>query len=207
MFKIILYIFIFIISLRAEKFNINEATDDQLLSLPLSLEKIEAIKMYLYQYGNLYNIYDLMDIEEISSEDIHTLKSYFTVDIPLKDNRSNYKVGWWLTNEGNTEGLSEVWLDKFFEPQDINTMTRDELSGLPNFSPIDVVAVLKQKERGLIRGTFELKNSPGISYYGYKNLLDFIKFPNDQDSPSKFHFRYSYSKNANELNALFSKSH
>ena len=133
-----------------------------------------------------------MAIKEISSEDIHTLKSHITVDIPLKNNRSNYKVGWWLTNEGNTEGLSEVWLDKFFEPQDINTMTRDELSGLPNFSPIDVVAVLKQKKRGPIRGTFELKNSPGISYYGYKNLLDFIKFPNDQNSPSKFHFRYSH---------------
>ena len=85
MFKIILYIFIFIISLRAEKFNINEATDDQFSSLPLTSEKIEAIKIYLYQYGNVYYIYDLMAIKEISSEDIHTLKSHITVDIPLKN--------------------------------------------------------------------------------------------------------------------------
>ena len=27
-----------------------------------------------------------------------------------------------------------------------------------------------------IDGTFELKNSPGISYWGYKNLVDFIRF-------------------------------
>ena len=57
-------------------------------------------------------------------------------------------------------------------------MNYDDLSSLPNLSPMDVVAVLKQQERGEISGTFQLKNSPGISYYGYKNLLDFVVFEN-----------------------------
>ena len=44
-------------------------------------------------------------------------------------------------------------------------MNYDDLSSLPNFSPMDVVAVLKQKERGEINGTFQLKNSPGRNIY------------------------------------------
>ncbi|SVE16480.1 uncharacterized protein METZ01_LOCUS469334, partial [marine metagenome] len=106
--------------------------------------------------------------------------------------KSNYKVQWWLSAEGNTEGLSEVWLDKFYEPQDVNTMTRDELSALPNLSPIDVAAVLKQQQRGPIKGTFELKNSPGISYYGYKNLRDFIKYSSNKDGKPELHLRWSH---------------
>ena len=35
---------------------------------------------------------------------------------------------------------------------------------------------LNQQDRGYITGTFQLKNSPGISHYGYKNLLDFVSF-------------------------------
>ena len=33
--------------------------------------------------------------------------------------RASYKMRRWLSNEGSTEGLSEVWLDRFFEPKNI----------------------------------------------------------------------------------------
>ena len=46
-----------------------------------------------------------------------------------------------------------------------------------------------KKKRGYINGTFELKNSPGISYYGYKNLRDFVGF--DDVDNSKTYFRFS----------------
>ena len=72
----------------------------------------------------------------------------------------------------------------------VNNMNYDDLYSLPNLSPIDVTAVLLQKERGYINGTFELKNSPGISYYGYKNLLDFVDF-NDVDFSNRSYFRFS----------------
>ena len=39
-----------------------------------------------------------------------------------------------------------------------------------------MVAVLKQQKRGLISSTFQLKNSPGISSYGYRNLRDLVSF-------------------------------
>ena len=104
---------------------------------------------------------------------------------------SSYKLERWLQSEGNSEGLSDTWLDRYFEPRDINTMNYDDILSLPNISPIDANAVLLQKKRGRINGTFELKNSPGISYYGYKNLIDFIDFePKEND---QLHFRISSS--------------
>ncbi|SVD34681.1 uncharacterized protein METZ01_LOCUS387535, partial [marine metagenome] len=68
-------------------------------------------------------------------------------------------------------------------------MNFDDIMLLPNITPIDANAVMLQKKRGIIRGTFELKNSPGISYYGYKNLRDFILFKNSDDD--ELHFRLS----------------
>ena len=36
---------------------------------------------------------------------------------------------------------------------------------------------------------FELKNSPGISYWGYKNLVDFIRFEDKPPQESGYHIR------------------
>ena len=44
------------------------------------------------------------------------------------------------------EGLSDTWLDRYFEPRDINTMNYDDILSLPNISPIDANAVLLQKK-------------------------------------------------------------
>ena len=102
---------------------------------------------------------------------------------------SSYKLERWFSSEGNSEGLSDVWLDRYLEPRDINLMNYDDIMSLPSLSPIDANAVIKQKERGRIDGEFQLKNSPGITYYGYKNLKDFINF--DTHGTNQFHLRYS----------------
>ena len=98
-------------------------------------------------------------------------------------------MGQWISNEGNSEGLSEIWLDKFFEPQNVNEMNYDDLMALPNLSPVDAVAVLRQKKRGEIKGTWELKNSPGISRWGYKNLVDFVRYEDKPISENTTHVR------------------
>jgi len=102
---------------------------------------------------------------------------------------SSYKLERWFSSEGNSEGLSDTWLDKYFEPRNINLMNYDDIMSLPNITPLDANAIIKQKKKGLIDGTFRLKNSPGISYYGYKNLIDFVDFKDKEND--HFHFRFS----------------
>jgi len=181
----------------SQKINLNSATRKELQSLELTDKQIEIIIDYRLRTGYVRNIYDLLLISEISISDINTIRKEVTVDIPQTSTfekdmaRASYKMGKWISNEGSTEGLSEVWLDKFFEPQNINNMNYDDLMALPNLSPVDVTAVLKQKNRGYINGTWELKNSPGISYWGYKNLVDFIRFTDKPVDESGFHVRFN----------------
>ena len=181
----------------SQKINLNSATLEELQSLELTDKQIESIIDYRLRTGYIRNIYDLLVISEISISDIHTIRNTVTVDIPQASTfekdmaRASYKMGKWISNEGSTEGLSEVWLDKFFEPQNINNMNYDDLMALPNLSPVDVTAVLRQKKRGYINGTWELKNSPGISYWGFNNLVDFIRFTDKPLDESGFHVRFN----------------
>ena len=179
----------------SQKININYANTNELSTLNISKEKIEHIIKYREKHGYLVSIYELLQIPNISIEDIHSIRDDITVEIVQKSEfekdmqRAAYKLGQWISNEGSTEGLSEIWLDRFFEPKNINNMSYDDLMSLPNLSTIDVAAVLKQKERGYINGTFELKNSPGISYWGYKNLVDFVRFEDKPINEQKYHIR------------------
>ena len=181
-------------------FNINEASskDWELLSDTFSIKKIDLIRAHIESTGDIQTIYELSKIDGISISDVHQLKSFITVT-PSDDNlsfsrRSSYKLERWLSSSENQEALSGNWLDLYFHPMNVNNMNYDDLNSLPNLSPIDVKAVLLQKKRGYINGTFELKNSPGISYYGYKNLIDFVQF-DDKTSSNNYNFRFSSSVN------------
>ena len=169
----------------------------KLHNLNLTFSQIEGIIDYRNRKGNIHNIYELLKIPGITIGDSHSIRNVVTVEIPQESTfekdmqRASYKLGQWITNEGSTEGLSEIWLDRFYEPQNINDMNYDDLMALPNLSPVDVTAVLKQKKRGYIKGTWELKNSPGISYWGYKNLVDFVRFQDKPLNERGFHIRFN----------------
>ena len=193
MYKIFIYIFSFNFLL---SFNLNNAseTDWDNLSNYISNNKINLVRDYIETSGEIKTIYELVDIQGIDIKDINKLKPL--VSIRPSNNqlsfskRSSYKLERWLSSSENQEGLSENWLDLYFNPMNVNNMNYDDLNSLPNLSPIDVRAVLLQKEKGYINGTFQLKNSPGISYYGYKNLIDFVGF-DDIKSSKKNYFRFS----------------
>ena len=34
---------------------------------------------------------------------------------------SSYKLEYWFSSDGNQEGLSDIWLDRFFAPKNITT--------------------------------------------------------------------------------------
>ena len=181
----------------AQKIDLNTAEFTELESVNLSSAQINDIIDYRNRISYISNIYDLLNVNSISIQDIHKIRQNISL-LPPKNStfendfkKASYKMGRWISNEGSTEGLSEIWLDKFFEPDNINNMSYDDLMALPNLSPIDVTAVLKQKQRGYINGNFELKNSPGISYWGYKNLIDFVRFKDKSNHEKGFHIRFN----------------
>ena len=176
--------------LLSSKIDINTATYEDLGKLELSSNQIKEIINFRYKIGEFETIYDLIHIPSISISDIHRIRSSVSINKTRNVNliMSNYKVERWIFDEGGSNGMSSIWLDNIIEPQNVNNMNYDDLYSIPNLTPIDVTAILKQQDRGYIRSDFELKNSPGISYYGYKNVKDFVQYNNPED---KMHFRFN----------------
>ena len=170
----------------SEKIDINNSTYDVLSTLNLDQEKISAINSYLI-YNEIKDIYELLDIRNINIEDIKIIKKQVYIKSKISKREYSYVEEQLRRNFGSGDISGEVQKKYFYSKKNINDMNYDQLSSLPNLSPIDVVAVLKQQKRGEIKGTFELKNSPGISHYGYKNLTKYIGFDSTNDD---FIFRF-----------------
>ena len=61
---------------------------------------------------------------------------------------------------------------------------------LQNVSPVDAVAVIKRIEEGEITYPKALRGAIGLSYWGYKIIVDFYTYE-DHDSTDSFHMWYN----------------
>ena len=156
-----------------EKIDINNCAIEELNTLPLQADKILRLKEYL-EFEKIDYIYDLIYIEGISFDDIHKIRPLVRI---MEDKGRGLSI---IHSNSVTEESSISSIPKKLTvPRiryNVNDITYDQLHSIINVNPIDVAAVLKQQAKGKIRGTFELKNSPGISRYGYKNVLSSVSF-------------------------------
>ena len=175
-----LFIIIFMMSLvftQDKKVDLNNCTYTDVVSLDLSKDKTESIYEYLNS-NSIETVYDLIHIDGITIKDVHLIRPFVKIGSLDETGSYSYKESLLRSNYGSSDFLGEIHKNLYYSKKDINIMNYDQLICIPNVSPIDVAAILKQKERGEIKGTFQLKNSPGISYYGYKNVLDYVRFDN-----------------------------
>ena len=190
----LIFCFSFIFS---QKVFINSATIEELKILPLSENQIADVYDFILFQGPVSDIYDLIKISSLDAKDIESLKSL----VSIKDNKNinirasrisdRYrKVENWTSEEGANEGLVEVWLDRLAEPKNINSATWNDLMALQNVSPVDAVAVMKRIDEGKITYPKALRGAIGLSYWGYRNMVDFFTY-DDTDTTDSFHFWYN----------------
>jgi len=191
--------FVFFITafVMAQKIPINSASLEQLRSLPLSEKQVMSVYDFILFQGPIENIYDLNNADHIQPENIESLKPL--VSINFQDDINSVvsrlsdryrKVENWTSEEGANEGLVEVWLDRLAEPKNINSASWNDLMALQNVSPVDAVAVMKRIEEGEITYPKALRGAIGLSYWGYRNMVDFFTYA-DHDTIDNFHFWYN----------------
>ncbi len=179
----------------AASLDINNADEATIMDL----ETREAVKLALIEHmdemGPIESFYEISEIAEISATDLLQLKSLIAIyprrtksNSRLEDNYR--KVEQWTSQEGASEGLIELWLDRLAEPININTASYEDIISFQNVTPVDAVAILKLREQmGTFRYQRALRNAVGLSYYGYRNLRDFVRF--DDDPTGQWHLWYS----------------
>ena len=180
----------------AGQLDINNASLEEFQTLPLTAEQAVAVYEYVQYHGPLESVYELVNVDELSQSDLEVLKDILLLRPDEKASTNTRledqyrKVEDWTSTEGASEGLMELWLERLAEPMNVNTASFEDLVSLQNVSPIDAVAVLKlREESGSIGSSRWLRNAIGLSYYGYRNMRDFVAF--DEPEGGQWHIWYN----------------
>ena len=180
----------------AQKIPLNYTSFEEIQSLPITFEQAEDIYDYVMFQGPVISIYDLLDIPGIQPSTIQLLKPLITLEKQTATKQTSRlqdsyrKVENWTSTEGANEGLIEVWLDRLAEPINVNKATYDDLMSLQNVSPVDAVAVLNRQKEGSINYPKALRGATNLSYWGYKNMMDFFTY-GEEDLTKTSHFWYN----------------
>jgi hypothetical protein len=183
--KLILMLFtLFCIGFLAAKVDLNTATLSEMMQLPITEGQARDIYEYRLFVHKFVSIYDLRDIPSIDQRTMNKLKPLVVVslvtetdEIAARREEIRYLLERMDSNEGSSEGMADVWQDFLMTPQNVNRMHFDDLISLPNVSAIDAVGILRRVARGdTIADTRDLRNTMGLSHYGYTNLRNFVYY-------------------------------
>ena len=168
----------------AAKVDLNTANLDELLQLPLTEKQARDILDYRTYISIFSDIYELREIPSIDQPTLLRIKDLAVVSLYVEEDEvaaRREEIRDLLerldSNEGASEGMSDVWEDYLMTPQNVNKMHFDDFISLPNVSAIDAVGILKRTAQGdTIADMRDLRNSPGLSYYGYTNLRSYVYY-------------------------------
>jgi hypothetical protein len=190
------------IVLLATKIDLNTATLKELTTLPISSEQAEDIIDHRDYISFFKSIYELREIESIDQVTLNKIKPLVTVshyddqdETAQRREEIYYLIERLGSNEGLQEGMSDVWEDYLITPRNINKLNFSDIMNLPNASPIDVAAILNRVSFGdSISSYRDLRKSPGISYYGARNIRHYVYYedkPLSQDLFIDYQMKYN----------------
>ena len=169
--------------------DLNRASLDQIKALPIPGDVAEAIYHYRTYRAYFGSIYDLMEVPGMTPELLGKIRPLIHItpvfelereELREEERRAQeryYVVQRFLSEEGASEGLVDQYVDRLKFPQNINRMNYFDLVSFQNVSPVDAVAVLKERKMaGRIENQRQLRSANGITYWGYRNLRDFVRY-------------------------------
>ena len=164
--------------------DINNATLEQIQKLPVSEEIARKIYERILYKGDFTSIYELKEIEGIDQSLLNRLKPLVRIE-PFRKKSSweekveeiYYRLEQWTGDEGIDDALIDLWIDRALDPYNVNEIGFEDLINLQNISPVDATAIINYRNNtGEIRSERDLRGIPGLSYYGYRNVRNFLDY-------------------------------
>ena len=166
------------------KFDLNRATLDEVMSLPIPEMVARKIVDYRTFVRYFDNIYDLMEVDGMTPELLSALKPLAAtlppdaLDASIARLSASYRQARrFLGQEGASEGLVDEYLDMIRDPANANDLDLFDLMSFQNVSPVDATNILKARDRlGRFENSRQLRRSDGLRYWAYRNLRDFVVY-------------------------------
>ncbi len=201
-FILLTLLLVILSALAAEKIDLNTATLNEILTLPITEQQAQDIYNYREYIAFFESVYELRKIESIDQETLLKLKplvriSHYTDldDAELRREEIAYLLERLGSNEGSQEGTSDVWEDYLITPRNVNRMFFSDLLNFPNVSPQDAAAVRNRiANQDTITSWRDLRTTDGASYYGMRNLRNYVYYTEPPVSDQLFFdYQFKYS--------------
>ena len=167
------------------KIDLNTADEAELAQLPLTRQQVEDILYWREYTGAFESIYDLKNIKSIDHETFLKIKEMtkrspvFLEESQRRVEDNYYKVEQWISDDGASENTVNTWIDMLSNPVNVNNLSFFEMRNLAGLAPGDAVAIVRRQRQGDIKNRTDLRSTEGLTYYGFSNLEDFIRYTDD----------------------------
>ncbi len=134
-------------------------------------------------------MYELRELPEIGQAELNLLKPLVKiVAVPIEDeelqrvNDIYYRIRNWEAEEGASEALVDHWIDLAKDPFNINDASYWQIANLQAISPPDAAAIYGFTRLNKIEQQSALRNVPGLTYWGYYNARNFVRYQDAGES-------------------------
>lgn len=144
----------------------------------LTDEQARALYGYVLETGGLRSIYDVMEIPGFTAVELEWLKDNCTV-VPPPEGRIPPAVldvmERLAAEDGPGDAAVDLWEDMLVRPMPANELTQWDLRKLDRVSLVDAAAVeARLADLGPVSAVTSFRNADNLSYYGYRNMRDYI---------------------------------
>ncbi|MBI5838096.1 MAG: helix-hairpin-helix domain-containing protein [Candidatus Eisenbacteria bacterium] len=170
----------------SNRLDLNRATLAEIARLPIPPEVARSIFDHREFRSLFTSVYGLLDVPGMTPRLFAAVRGVVTVEprfMVAEDPREDERlesiadvVQRLLSQEGASEGLVDEYVDMLRQPRNVNDMDYLSLTGVQNVSPVDAVAIVRALREKPFENTQELRRTDGLSYWGYRNLRDYVRF-------------------------------
>jgi len=159
--------------------DLNSATAAEISELAsLTPAAAESLHVFIFRSGGLEELYQALECSAVAPEDLRNLAAAFRIAPAPEDQLSPEVLDVMerlAAEDGPGDAAVDAWENLLVRPLPINSSRSWDLRSLDRVSLVDAAAVERRlRTVGPVSSVRSLRDVEHLSYYGYRNMEDFI---------------------------------